>query len=189
MMLPVSSSAAEETINIERPTDAAYLQMRARAFAAAAGFGIRDQWSIAIAASEAATNIVKFGLPGAVTFRMVDGPPRRLELEANDRGPGFVDVEKALRDGVSEGREPTEIEITPSRRGLGFGLGAISRLMDGLVIRPRPGGGTIVLSHKLVPAPQAARRIAMRTRLIAPGRNSSIDCVTWQTHRLAGALR
>lgn len=147
-MPPAWSYAADEAIALTGELDVPYVQSRARAFAREIGLAVRAQWAVAIAASELATNVVKFGLPGTLTLRARPGPPAFLEIEAADRGPGFADVERALRDGVSEGLDLTTLDALPrSRRGLGTGLGAVRRLTDELSVHPRTGGGTLVTAR------------------------------------------
>lgn len=154
-MLPAWSSAAEELIAIAHADDAACVQSRALAFARAAGLDVRTQWAVAIAASELSTNIVKFGLPGTLTLRLQQGPPLALEIEAADYGPGFADLDHALRDGVSEGLDRTAPGPRPmARRGLGLGLGAVQRMTDELTIRPRLGGGSVVIARMLARLPR-----------------------------------
>ncbi len=154
MMPPAWSSAAEERVAIERASDAACVSSRARVFARAAGLDVRTQWAAAIAASELSTNVVKFGLPGTLTLRLCLGPPLALEIEATDSGPGFADPGHALQDGVSEGLNlVTRDPRLTLPRGLGLGLGAVQRLTDQLTIRPRPGGGSIVVARVLLRPP------------------------------------
>lgn len=151
-MPPAWSSAAEEVIAITPATDAAYVQSRAREFARGVGLSVRAEWAVAIVASELTTNIMKFGPPGTLTLRLGAGPPPALEIEAADRGPGFADLDEALKDGVSEGFDPAKVEsYSAARRGLGLGLGAARRMTDALTIGPRPGGGSIVLARVHLP--------------------------------------
>lgn len=71
-----------------------------------------------------------------------------MEMVTHDRGPGFADVESAMRDGFSQGQDLV-LEVPPTHRsGLGAGLGAVERLMDELRIEGRPGGGTVVTAVK-----------------------------------------
>jgi serine/threonine-protein kinase RsbT len=147
-MPPAWSYAAEEAIAIRRDADVALVQARARAFAREVGLGVRAQWAVAIAASELATNVLKFGAPGQLTLRVCLVPPPALEIEAVDCGPGFTDTERALRDGVSEGIDRAALDaLPPARRGLGLGLGAVRRMTDELTIRAGAGGGSIVTAR------------------------------------------
>lgn len=152
MTPPASWSAAELRAELRSPTELAWLQRQVREFAAARGLAPALQWALAIAASEAATNFLKFAGSGLLTVRVVEGTPRWVELEARDRGPGIADPAAALEDGVSEGVSLANDPRLARRRGLGLGLGAIRRLTDRIEIRPNPGGGTILLARKRLEA-------------------------------------
>lgn len=152
-MPPASSSAvdvprAHLELAIDGSTTPAYVQARVRAFVRGLGGGVRDEWSIAIAASEAATNIAKFAPRGALRLIAHDGSPATVELIAEDNGPGVDDIDRALRDGVSEGIDLATTEPDPRRRGRGTGLGAILRQMDALTIERRAGGGTRLVARR-----------------------------------------
>ena len=58
------------------------------------------------------------------------------------------DIERALRDGISEGVDLTIAEPSLKRRGLGAGLGAIARQMDSLTIERRREGGTRLVARR-----------------------------------------
>jgi len=137
-----------ESVSIAREADIVVCQRRARAFAAALGLSVRAQWEVAIAASEATTNILKYAARGSVTLRAVLGPPPGLEMRAADEGPGIPDVSAALRDGCSRGIDMTAPDWVRARGGLGLGLGAIRRLMDSVVITRGAAGGTVLVARK-----------------------------------------
>lgn len=143
-----SSFVAEITLTIERSTTSGYVQAVVREFVRAHGGSTRDEWSIAIAASEASTNIAKFATTGTLSLRVIAGPPRLFELVAEDDGPGFNDPESARRDHLSEGVDLTTVEPRPRRRGLGTGLGAIERAMGTLRIEHRAGGGARLIGRR-----------------------------------------
>ncbi len=148
MMQPVSSLNTELTINISTQADIVFAQNKAKAFAAELGFSKKDQWNVAIAMSEAATNIIKFAKRGVIIFRALNEERAGLEFEALDEGPGISDIESALQDGFSEGRDLSKDEILCKRKGIGSGLPAITRLMDSLVISRRKNGGARLLAKK-----------------------------------------
>ena len=117
--------------------------------AARLGFTNVASAEIALAVSELATNIIKYAGEGQVWARFIaDATPPYFEIEAVDRGPGIDDIDLARRDGVSQGRD--RASDGPGRRGLGAGLGAVSRLMDGVEINSVPGNGTRVVARKLL---------------------------------------
>jgi serine/threonine-protein kinase RsbT len=124
------------------------VQVTARSFATDAGFSTQACWEFAIAASEAATNIIKYGGGGEVRLRTGGDSRVYVEVEARDRGQGIADLARALEDGVSENRTLAEETTLQNRRGLGLGLGSISRMTDELEISRREGGGTVVRARK-----------------------------------------
>jgi anti-sigma regulatory factor (Ser/Thr protein kinase) len=130
----VWSSTDASATKVASSGDVAVVQLRARRFAAHAGLPRRRQLHFAIAASEAATNLLKHAGTGTITFR---ADPAFVELEALDHGTGIPDLESALRDGISRGQS---VASRPRRDGLGLGLGAISRLTDAIEIESSPSG-------------------------------------------------
>ena len=95
---------------------------------------------IATVASEFGRNILKYG--GARGYLLVswieddasgDGA---VEIQAVDYGPGFIDVETAIKDGYSTGGT------------LGLGLPGAARIMDSLEINSQPGCGATVTAKK-----------------------------------------
>lgn len=142
-----SSSAADLTIEITRDLDVITAQIKTRRFAGAVGFPKHAQWELAIAVSEAATNILKYGVRGSIYLAFyIDNPPF-LEFVARDEGAGFESVGFALQDRVSDGVD-LRVAPRPGHRGLGLGLGAITRLMDDVEIASAPTGGAIVRARK-----------------------------------------
>jgi serine/threonine-protein kinase RsbT len=147
-----NSVVSEESLvlAIDAATSTAFVQAAVRAFARAHGATTRDEWSLAIAASEAATNIGKFATRGTVTLRLDGGPPRAIEICAEDDGPGFEEVRLSMRDGISEGVDLLQQRTPSARRGLGTGLGAIARAMDSLTIERRPSGGARLVARRVL---------------------------------------
>jgi serine/threonine-protein kinase RsbT len=111
----------------------------ARELARGIGFDAIGAEEIALATSELATNLVRYGRAGEIRLRRIDdGADAGLQLESGDVGPGIGDVDEAMRDGFSSGG------------GLGSGLPAVRRLMDefGIVSQPT---GTHVIARKWLP--------------------------------------
>ncbi len=142
-----SSSAADLTIEICSDLDVITSQIKSRRFAGSVGFQKRAQWEVAIAVSEAATNILKHGVRGQIRLAFYIANPPYLEFVARDEGAGFTSIERALEDRVSEGVDLRR-EHRPGHRGLGLGLGAISRMMDDVELGTGPNGGAIVRARK-----------------------------------------
>ena len=144
------SSLAELQVVIRRAPEIVALQARARAFAAAAGLEKVRCWELAIAVSEAATNMVKYGGGGIVILRTGAEPQPHVEIEAKDRGAGIERLDQALVDNISEGSDSRASADPTQRRGLGLGLGAIHRLMDEVEITSEAGEGTTLRARKWI---------------------------------------
>jgi serine/threonine-protein kinase RsbT len=143
-MPPARSSAAEIHWEVVDAADLVPLQVAARRFAIAQGFRNADAWRLAIAASEAASNILKFAGRGTLTFTSQAGSPGTIRLDAVDNGPGYSNLSEAMRDHISEGRDVAREPRVQDRRGLGIGLGALMRMLDEVVIENTPQGGAHV---------------------------------------------
>ncbi|MEU3980974.1 ATP-binding SpoIIE family protein phosphatase [Streptomyces sp. NPDC026672] len=103
---------------------------------------------IELALTEAATNLQRHAVDGALALRLVRTRDRAaVEFLALDSGPGIADVPHALTDGSS------------TRGTLGVGLGAIARLADDFDIHSLPGRGT-ALSARFWSGPAHAGRPA-----------------------------
>jgi serine/threonine-protein kinase RsbT len=135
---------------VRSTADALACPAKVGALARAAGFDERNSVELEIAASELATNIVRHGVAGTITAQFVDLPAPGIMLTAHDEGPGFDDVERASRDGISQGVALAD-SVSPSmREGLGSGLGALQRLMDFVEIGNAEEGGGFVIAYKAV---------------------------------------
>ena len=98
------------------------------------GFSLVDQTKIVTAASELARNTIQHGGGGHATIETVsDGARHGLRLAFEDRGPGILDVELAMRDGYT------------TSGGLGLGLSGAKRLSNEFAITSTPGKGTRVV--------------------------------------------
>lgn len=86
--------------------------------------------ALAVVVTEAATNVVKHAGRGELIFGAVQrGATSGIELLALDRGPGFANPARALRDGHSTAGSP------------GTGLGAIQRMASEFDMHSVPGKG------------------------------------------------
>jgi anti-sigma regulatory factor (Ser/Thr protein kinase)/serine/threonine protein phosphatase PrpC len=130
---------------ISHPTDIHHAQRVARTVAAAVGFDGRAVEEVAIAAGELASNLIKHAGGGELRLtRLADYGRFGMQLESIDRGPGIPDVEHAMADGFS------------TAGGIGYGLGAINRLMDEVDVRPGANRGTHIIGKRWVRAPARA---------------------------------
>ncbi|MYS23627.1 Anti-sigma regulatory factor (Ser/Thr protein kinase) [Streptomyces sp. DvalAA-14] len=91
---------------------------------------------IALAVSEAASNLVKHAVAGAILLRVVRTAQHGgIEFLALDSGPGMADVAASMRDGRS------------TAGTLGIGLGMVARLADTFDLHSLPGHGTVMLAR------------------------------------------
>jgi anti-sigma regulatory factor (Ser/Thr protein kinase) len=91
---------------------------------------------IALAVTEAASNLHKHARQGSLLVRISrDADPPGIELVTVDAGPGLRDADAALRDGHS------------TAGTLGIGLGAIQRLADFYDLYSVPGHGTVLVAR------------------------------------------
>ena len=96
--------------------------------ALAIGFDAKVSEEVTLAVSELASNLVKHARGGTLTLTPLhEGGRVSIQVESLDRGPGIADVEQAMTDGFS------------TRGSLGYGLGAVNRLMDQCHITSRRG--------------------------------------------------
>ena len=122
-----------ETHTLHRSDDVVRVRQVVRGWAVELGFSLVDQTKVVTAASEIARNTVTYGGGGTARLEIVqDGRRRGLRVVFEDKGPGIVDVDRALRDGFTTGN------------GLGLGLGGARRLSNDFVIESRVGEGTRV---------------------------------------------
>ncbi|WP_449409979.1 anti-sigma regulatory factor [Methylobacterium komagatae] len=123
-----------ETFPIRSGDDVVRVRQRVRALAVEIGLGLVDQTKIITAASELARNTLDYGGGGEVRAETVQAGMRKgLRLTFEDRGPGIVDIERALTDHYTSGG------------GLGLGLGGAKRLSNEFHIESTPGVGTRVM--------------------------------------------
>lgn len=125
-----------DRIIVTEASQVAEARRRAVAVAQSVGFDETAAGRVALVATELATNVVKYGVPGEILVGIYeDATGSGVEILALDKGPGFSDLGSALRDGHSTGGSAGE------------GLGAVRRLSDTFDIASRPGSGTAVLAR------------------------------------------
>jgi serine/threonine-protein kinase RsbT len=128
----------ERRITIFDQSDKEQVVITARHLAAEAGFDEINQHLIATAASELATNIVKYAKEGEITLKIIQRARQLgIQIIARDDGPGIRDIEQVMQDNFST-----------SKDSLGLGLPSVQRIMDEFKIESRPGHGTIVSALK-----------------------------------------
>jgi serine/threonine-protein kinase RsbT len=122
-----------ETREIRSSEDIVGVRQQVRQWALDLQFTLVEQTKLVTAASELARNTLDHGGGGSVRLEMLNDNHRRgLRLSFEDKGPGIVNIELALKDGYTTGA------------GLGLGLGGAKRLCNEFAIVSRPGEGTRV---------------------------------------------
>ena len=97
------------------------------------GFSEERAGAVAIAVTEAATNLVKHATHGTILVQpLVADGVRGVEVIAIDKGPGIANLALSLRDGHS------------TSGSAGIGLGALSRLSSEFDVYSQPSAGTTV---------------------------------------------
>jgi anti-sigma regulatory factor (Ser/Thr protein kinase) len=138
MSWPLAAPAPEDMrwIRVEDPSAAASCRAAALALAARLQFPATRVDELALAVTEAATNLHKHAREGMLMLRIsrADGKPG-IELVTIDGGPGVADTSAALRDGHS------------TSGSLGIGLGAIARLADYCDLWSALGHGTVLAAR------------------------------------------
>ncbi|WP_053174677.1 ATP-binding SpoIIE family protein phosphatase [Nonomuraea sp. SBT364] len=119
-------------VRAEDPSAVGAVRRPATELALAAGLGADRTAQIAVAVTEAVSNLVKHAEQGMALVRLCPGAPDVVELITLDRGPGMPDVARALRDGYS------------TSGTLGIGLGAIARIASRYDVHSLPGRGTVL---------------------------------------------
>lgn len=119
-------------IDVEEQSQVAEARRAAANMCASLGFDDVKKGEVAIAVTEAATNVLKHASRGHVLLRRVESRAAvGVELLCVDRGPG-MDADRCLRDGFS----------TAGTQG--NGLGAVSRLADDFDLFSEPGQGVVL---------------------------------------------
>lgn len=108
----------------------------ATGLAQAAGLDETAVGSVALVATELATNLVKHATGGELLMRRL-GPDgdEGVEVLSLDKGPGIRDVGRSLGDGYSTSGSP------------GTGLGAVRRAAGEFDLYSQPGKGTAVVAR------------------------------------------
>lgn len=131
-METVLNSLSPQTIHHVSENSAIAAARRAgNSLAAALGLNETVAGKAALVITEAATNILKHAGSGDILLRgLAEGDARGVEILAIDKGPGFANLEQAMRDGVS------------SAGSYGVGMGAMQRLADEFDLHTDRSNGT-----------------------------------------------
>lgn len=128
-----------KTVRLKQSFDNELVIYHMRSMLSEAGFHRTDEYILAAAASELATNIVRYTSGGEMDICLVKDVHGRtgVEVLASDNGPGIPDIEAAMREHYSS--EPGS---------LGMGLPSVRRIMDEFAIESVVGLGTRVRARK-----------------------------------------
>lgn len=110
-----------------------------RTMLAESGFSKTDEYILAAAASELATNIIRYAKEGEMEISLVSNGVNHIGIEifASDKGPGIRDIEAALSEHYSS-----------EKSSLGLGLPSVKRIMDEFWIESIVGKGTRIQARK-----------------------------------------
>ena len=132
---------------LSRSANEGFARAAVAAFAAQLDPTLDELGDIKTAVSEAVTNAIVHAYPdalGKISLRASIYDGNVLELVVRDWGCGIPDVDKA--------REPLYTTGGEERSGMGFTI--MESFMDALIVRSKPGKGTVVTMK---------RRIAQRS--------------------------
>ena len=118
-------------IQIDDRSQVGEARREAARMAESLAFEATQAGKVALAVTEAATNIVKHAGSGKILLApLVRAARVGIEVLALDRGPGIANLSASLRDGYS------------TSGSMGAGLGALSRLSPVFDVYSQPGQGT-----------------------------------------------
>jgi anti-sigma regulatory factor (Ser/Thr protein kinase) len=152
---PLSAPAPGDMrwFRVEDPSATVACRGAGVALASRLGFPAQRVDEVALAVTEAASNLHKHARQGSLLVRISrDADQPGIELITIDAGPGLRDAVAALRDGHS------------TVGTLGIGLGAIRRLSDFCELYSVPGHGTVLVTRFWPARREVAVRYAGVTR-------------------------
>lgn len=124
------------SVPVTEASQVAEARRRAGVISQRLGFEETASGRVAIAVTELATNLVKYGAEGEILLGSFDDEAGAgVEIIALDRGAGLANIDDALRDGHSTGGSA------------GTGLGAVRRQSQAFDIVSWPDRGTAVLAR------------------------------------------
>jgi anti-sigma regulatory factor (Ser/Thr protein kinase) len=136
-------------IRVEDASAVPACRQAVQALAERLGFPATRVGQLALAVTEAASNLYKHAEQGSLLLCVNrDGPQPGIDLVTIDAGPGLRDVSAALRDGHS------------TAGTLGIGLGAIRRLADFSDLYSAPGHSTALAARFRASPPASEARWA-----------------------------
>lgn len=135
---------------LSRSVNEGFARTAVAAFAAQLDPTMEEINDIKTAVSEAVTNSIVHAYPndlGKIALRVAIHEGNVLEITVRDWGCGIPDIEKA--------REPLYTTGGAERSGMGFTI--MESFMDALVVRSKPGKGTVVTMKRKIALRRNAR--------------------------------
>jgi anti-sigma regulatory factor (Ser/Thr protein kinase) len=150
----------ETTLEVNEASQVAEVRRVSASLGEAEGLTPAELGRLALVATEAATNLVKYAKAGTVTLsRFAHAGQHGVQLIAVDHGPGLADFAAASRDGHS------------TAGSLGIGLGVIMRSSSLFDVHSVLGQGTALVARvahapgrHAAPAPASAFETSGRSR-------------------------
>lgn len=182
--LTVQKPSGRVVIGVESSGQARSAALAAKTLAKSIGFSPAASEEIALAASELASNLIKHAGGGDLELSPLESSGNTgIQIVSEDKGPGIVDIERALTDGFS------------TVGSLGVGLGAVNRLMDTLQFSPGPLGGLRVVCQRWVrmaepntPGRRLTFGAATRAYHLLRENGDTFVIRQWGDHALAGII-
>lgn len=154
---------------VQDTSQVAEARRAAVAVARSLGFDDTQAGTVALAVTEAATNLIKHAGGGEIlAARLEQGGVPGMDFYVIDRGPGIANVAASLRDGQSSAGSP------------GLGLGSLKRMTSGFDAYTQRGKGTVLHFEVWRKAPAQPRRHGVEARgLCVAKRGESVSGDTW----------
>lgn len=182
----MDTAIGPEHIRISHISDVAAVRNAVQRMARQVGHNGSAIDEIGLVSVELVTNILKYAKSGTIVLKIIDDEDRRgIQIESIDKGPGIRDFEEAVVDGYS------------TSGSLGYGLGAVHRMMDHLEIAANGHDtpGTHIIARRWVRTDtaetvQCPLDIGACTRSY-PGMKLNGDAFVikkWGHHALAGVI-
>lgn len=158
----------ETTVEVTEKSQTAEVRRVVSELGKARGFPERDLARAELVATEASTNLVKYGKRGIVAVSWFEeGGASGIQIIAADHGPGFSDFHASAQDGHSTGGS------------LGIGLGALMRAADMFDIYSVEAAGSAMLirvsAGSAKPQPTPGGLLVGGRALPKPGQDVSGD--------------
>ena len=153
-------------MTVTDPSQVGEARRTAAVLATQAGLDETERGTLAVVITELATNLARYAREGVLVLRTIGVPGRcGVEMLALDKGPGILDLNKAMADGYSSGGTA------------GKGLGAVHRMASEFDVISSPTG-TALLARVWSAAGTRARAAEPRT--------DGVVCTAIQGERACG---